>query len=470
MLHFNEDYFKTEKRDGFVINELMKRAWAAQLEVLGKVIEICDKYNITYYAYYGTLLGTIRHQGYIPWDDDLDIAMTKENYIRFLEVAKNELPEEYCILNCYTETEYEHMLTRITNGPYIDLSDKRMSEYHGCPFSVGIDIFPLYYVPRDPGNAAVQNAILTAITEIFNVIGEADLTNDENKAVLMEGLSALEQATGYQFTDDRPLYNHLKILYDQISRLFTEQESDALAIFPTYFQGGYIIEKELLAESVQMPFENIMLNVPKGYDAILRKMYGEYMTPRNVRAGHDYPFYKGQLQELVKYMDEQAAKEKGLNGEVLTDAAEVGIDEKTGIQLPKEWLDKLYADGRRKKILLYHTSADSLICQETYTDTKLRYVFDLCRENEDILLWWMPGISGKTKLDYVKQMAPKLMKGYEQATKEFLEGNIGIYDDSGDLQRAIFMADAYFGDDGEVLNLFKETGKPIMIQDYEIAQ
>lgn len=470
MLQFSEDYFKTEKRDGFVINELMKKAWAAQLEVLGKVIEVCDKYNITYYAYYGTLLGTIRHQGYIPWDDDLDIAMTKENYIRFLEVAKSELPEEYCILNCYTQTEYEHMLTRITNGPYIDLSDKRMKEYHGCPFSVGIDIFPLYYVPRDADNAAIQSAILTAITEIFKLITEADLSNAENKAVLMEGLSALEQATGYQFTDDRPLYNHLKILYDQISRMFEEEESDAVAIFPTYFQGGYIIEKELLAESVQMPFENIMLNVPKGYDAILRKMYGDYMIPRNVRAGHDYPFYKGQLQALAEYMKNHSGNGQGVNEKSSTESTELQIDEKTGMELPKEWLEKIYTDGKRKKIVLYHTTAEDLMCQETYVLDKLRYVFDLFRENEDVLLWWLPGIADKSDLSYMQQMTPRLVRDYPQITEEFLKDNIGIYDDSGDIQRAIIMADAYYGDEGEVLELFKTTGKAVMIQDYEIVE
>lgn len=470
MLHFDEDYFKTENRDGFVINELMKRSWAAQLGVLSKIIAICDKYNLTYYAYFGTLLGAIRHQGYIPWDDDLDIALKKEDYIKFLEVAKKELPEEYCILNCYTEPEYDNSFSRITNGAYIDMLDKRMKDYYGCPFSVGIDIYPLYYVPRDENNANLQKTILTAIAEILKVVDEAESLNEEDVTALMETLRELEEATGYQFTDDRPIHNHLRILYDQMSRLFEEEESDAVTIFPIYMSNGYVADKELFAESMQVPFENTTLNVPKGYDEILRKSYGDYMTPRKVRAGHDYPFYKGQLQVLLKYMDEQAGGSDRPDGDNLAEILEKGTDEKTGIELPKEWLDKLYVNGKRKKVLLYHTSADSLICQETYTGNKLHYVFDLCRENEEILLWWLPGITGKTNLDYVKQMAPILMQGYEQVTEEFLRENIGIYDDSCDLQRAIAMADAYFGDAGEVLELFKATGKPIMIQDYEIAE
>ena len=126
MLQFPEEYFKTEVRDGFAISELMKRTWAAQLEVLNKVIGICDKYNLTYYAYWGTLLGTVRHQGYIPWDDDLDIAMKKDDYIRFLEVAQTELAGELCIHNCYTDPEYDEAFTRLTNGSSVDFADKRM--------------------------------------------------------------------------------------------------------------------------------------------------------------------------------------------------------------------------------------------------------------------------------------------------------------------------------------------------------
>lgn len=62
-LIFPEEYFKTEEKTGFTVNKLMKRAWAAQLEVLNKIIEICEKYDLIYYAYWGTLLGAVRHQG-----------------------------------------------------------------------------------------------------------------------------------------------------------------------------------------------------------------------------------------------------------------------------------------------------------------------------------------------------------------------------------------------------------------------
>ena len=69
---------------------MMKRAWAAQLEVLQRIDEVCGKYNIEYFANWGTLLGAIRHKGYIPWDDDLDIGMKRMDYERFLKIALHQ--------------------------------------------------------------------------------------------------------------------------------------------------------------------------------------------------------------------------------------------------------------------------------------------------------------------------------------------------------------------------------------------
>ena len=71
MLQFPEEYFEDEVRDGFYVPSMIKRAWATELDVLDEVDRICRKYNITYYAEWGTLLGAIRHAGYVPWDDDL---------------------------------------------------------------------------------------------------------------------------------------------------------------------------------------------------------------------------------------------------------------------------------------------------------------------------------------------------------------------------------------------------------------
>lgn len=71
-MYFNSNFFKKEVRNNFEISEMMKRAWAAEMEVLQMVIEICNRNNLQYFADWGTLLGAVRHHGFIPWDDDIE--------------------------------------------------------------------------------------------------------------------------------------------------------------------------------------------------------------------------------------------------------------------------------------------------------------------------------------------------------------------------------------------------------------
>ena len=113
MLQFPEEYFEDEVRDGFYVPSMIKRAWATELDVLDEVDRICRKYNITYYAEWGTLLGAIRHAGYVPWDDDLDIGMRREDYVKFCKVAPGEFVEGYQIINFRTNKDFHHFLARV---------------------------------------------------------------------------------------------------------------------------------------------------------------------------------------------------------------------------------------------------------------------------------------------------------------------------------------------------------------------
>ena len=116
-MEFSHEYFDDEVREDFYVSGLMKRLWAANLEVISDVAKVCDKYNIRWFADYGTLLGAVRHGGCIPWDDDFDICMLRGDYMRFLEVAEKELPQNYSVLNCHNE--YEDLLTRVINTRHL---------------------------------------------------------------------------------------------------------------------------------------------------------------------------------------------------------------------------------------------------------------------------------------------------------------------------------------------------------------
>ena len=92
MLHFEEDWFRDEEREGFLVTEEVKRGWAAQLVIVKEIEEVCKKYGLQYFTAWGTTLGAVRHHGFIPWDDDLDICMKRGDYMKFLSVWRKEFP------------------------------------------------------------------------------------------------------------------------------------------------------------------------------------------------------------------------------------------------------------------------------------------------------------------------------------------------------------------------------------------
>ena len=110
------DFFRDEVRNGFYIPTAIKQGWAAALDVLSEIDTICKNHDITYFADWGTFLGAVRHGGFVPWDDDLDICMLRDDYLKFREVADRELPENYVIHDFERKEDHWLFLSRVVNN------------------------------------------------------------------------------------------------------------------------------------------------------------------------------------------------------------------------------------------------------------------------------------------------------------------------------------------------------------------
>ena len=274
MQRFEDNFLKGEWRENYFVEEKMKRVWAAELEVLAAIDEVCEKNGIPYYADSGTLLGTIRHRGFIPWDNDIDIVMERNDYKRFLAAVPGEWREKGLrVVNAYCEKTYDQAFTKVQTVNDADYPEK----YHGCPDIVGVDIFPLDYLPRNKDEEEVLYLILQ------HCLGTIWKIKKENWTGLEENICEIEEMCKVQIARDKNLINQLLTLMDRLACLYRKDESDELALlmYRPDMEHRYHYKKEWYAESVRMPFENFMIPVPTGYHDILTVLYGEdYMIPQ----------------------------------------------------------------------------------------------------------------------------------------------------------------------------------------------
>ena len=304
-MKFEDSYFEDEVREGFYVPSMVKRAWAAELEVLSEIDRICKKYDIPYFADWGSLLGAVRHGGFIPWDDDMDISMKRADYNRFMEVARVELPDGFGVYNYRENEDYWNFVTRVVGKRRICFEEEHLRRFHGFPYIVGVDIFLLDYVCRDEEREHQRVTICNYILAIADGMAEGKIAG----VAAEEGIKKIENICGIEIDRSQSM-NQLRVqLYDQVVKffsMFTEEESDYLTrMMPDGINGNRKLRlpKRYYDDMLWMPFENIEIPVPIAYDEMLTRRYGNYMRIIKDAGGHDYPFFEAQRKKLQKVLD-----------------------------------------------------------------------------------------------------------------------------------------------------------------------
>ncbi len=317
-LVFKPEFFEQEERNGFVVEPMMKNAWAANLMVLNTIDRICEEHNIPYFADWGTLLGAVRHRGYIPWDDDIDICMMRKDYLRFCEVVQ-QYKDEVALLNVYNADDWGEHADKVINIDSFTVKRSEIKEYYGFPFTAGVDIFLIDYVPRDKVLEEEQIEVLRTISQLIHIRKEMkeQIESKTERALVQK----IKEMTNVEFSQPNPTDQELLILKEEVSGLYGDEDADYLSQLQLLGVGwDYYIPREVYEKAIRMPFENTTIPIPVGYDMLLRKKYGDnYMTPINQGAGHDYPFYKKAISEMAaeKNQDDEEVKQYAL--EIATD-------------------------------------------------------------------------------------------------------------------------------------------------------
>ena len=314
LLKYKRDFFEEEKLElhftgcnivgNFFIEKKMKCAWAASIKVLKEVERVCKRNGLLYFVDWGTLLGTVRHKGFIPWDDDIDIAMKREDYNRFREIAETELPAGYCLVDEVFNEGWTTNVSRVINVPdlhkgFIVPHTEKEEEFFGCPYIIGIDIYILDHIPLDKEEADLQMDLFANAIKL-----KYDLRDNGNKVTreIRDRAKAMEKACNFKFKNDSTILSQSLKLIGAISQLYGPEDGDELGYMYTRFQSRRIVyRKEWFESSVSLPFETTTVEVPKEYMKVIMVEVGvSWKVGYRGGASHDYPFYKKQERDLEK--------------------------------------------------------------------------------------------------------------------------------------------------------------------------
>jgi lipopolysaccharide cholinephosphotransferase len=246
----------------------------ADLAIVKEVVKICEEHNLTYYMLGGTQLGAIRHKGYIPWDDDIDLGMPREDYEKFLEIAPALLSKALKIVNYRNDLEYHYYITRILD------TDSKVVEtryaYEGKSTNLSIDIFPLDGSPNNP--------ILRKLFFFRVMYHRALMALHYKKGIDPDRKRGFAERLVLFFfkllpTDKMFDAYKQKVKIDKLLRKYSVWDSEISGNIMGAYRTREMVPTEWLGgkEGKMYDFEDIKLRGYKDYDKYLSHLYGDYM-------------------------------------------------------------------------------------------------------------------------------------------------------------------------------------------------
>lgn len=247
--------------------EVLKKVQPILLEMLKDIQRVCDENGIRYFLYRGTFLGAVRHKGFIPWDDDMDIAMLRQDYERFCAIAPDKLSKAYCFQNWHTDRDYAHPFGKVRKRGtvYVEAKCRRLPEN-----GFYVDIYPIDFAPESPEQQRKLNRKLLHLYRIKLMKCRYTPWKEEERIIWKKRIGYLLYQTAALFVSSQWLVKK----YEKIALSMPESgvlyEQSALPKVP-YFKRDWC---EDLAEYV---FEDAAFLGPKDYDSFLSSLYGNYM-------------------------------------------------------------------------------------------------------------------------------------------------------------------------------------------------
>lgn len=240
------------------------RIWDVEMEILDVIDDVCRKNGLKYSLAYGSMLGTVRHQGFIPWDDDMDIWMLREDYDKFIEIWEKNPVDGYFLLRQETSPEYPQNFAKIRkrNTAFVSAGEENTNYHHG----IFVDIFPLDDVSNSKIKAKIQG--LSALLYMLYCRGYTSI--HDGRLVYWGGKFLLNVVP-------QKMKKNLKKFFFKCMTRYNGENNERVACFVTAPDSFIYYNKRLFYEYCDVAFDAHTYMCNKDADALLRSYYGDYM-------------------------------------------------------------------------------------------------------------------------------------------------------------------------------------------------
>lgn len=271
-LQFDDSFFSEEVRCDYKISAESKRIWAVELDLLNELIRVCKKHDIKMCLSCGALLGAVRHKGMIPWDDDIDVSLSRTEYEKLCKVAQQEFKHPYFFQTYKTDPQYLFGYARLRNSlttGYIVGMDNP-----GYNNGIYIDVFVMDGFIDDAKLLKSQERKMRKLLRLFDIYNDNYRTGNALKRIIKKCLYSVL----FPFVRVFYSYNEIVSSYFKCQQQYNSI-TDRVAIINEELCGvrKNWCRKQDLEEIIYVPFENLMVPIPSNYNFMLTNAYGNYM-------------------------------------------------------------------------------------------------------------------------------------------------------------------------------------------------
>lgn len=265
------------------MNEL-KVLQLEEIKILDTFVAICQKHDLKYFLIGGTLLGAVRHQGFIPWDDDIDICMPRKDYMRFLNIAEQELNDGLYLSSLYNTANYHYCFSKISN-PSVKVINRSANKEK--TEDVWIDIIPLDGLPNNKILCFLHKKRIWLLKRICQLI-QFNYAVDVRRKRSLPG-KVLVKICSFIFS--RVHINATKSLlrFDRALMKYDYDSCDMVLNYVACIGFREMFPRAAMGEGKLYPFEDRFYVGPDDGHTVLKNTYGDYMKlpPEDERASHN---------------------------------------------------------------------------------------------------------------------------------------------------------------------------------------